>query len=146
MKKVLIVDDTKFMRNILRNIIKKRDMEIVGEAANGEEAVELYKKLKPELQWFEGLYDTYRGGCLVFDVKIAQIALIRKNAKRFIDKCYEWIKEAQQKLRDLSMLIDSIKKHEVFTVEYPQSTLLSVSLKNWVQMNLERKIGGEHHE
>jgi len=49
LKKVLIVDDTKFMRNILRNIIKKRDMEIVGEAANGEEAVELYKKLKPDL-------------------------------------------------------------------------------------------------
>ena len=49
MKKVLIVDDTKFMRNILRNILKKKDMEVVGEAVNGKDAVDKFKELKPDL-------------------------------------------------------------------------------------------------
>ena len=49
MKKVMIVDDTKFMRNILKNILKKKDLEIVGEAGNGREAVEKYNELKPDI-------------------------------------------------------------------------------------------------
>ncbi len=49
MKTVLIVDDTKFMRNILKNILKKKELEIIGEASNGREAVEKYKELKPDL-------------------------------------------------------------------------------------------------
>lgn len=49
MKKVLIVDDTKFMRNILAGILKKKDLEIAGEAVNGREAIEKYKELRPDL-------------------------------------------------------------------------------------------------
>jgi two-component system chemotaxis response regulator CheY len=49
LKTVLIVDDTKFMRNILASILKKKDLEIVGEAVNGREAIEKYKALKPDL-------------------------------------------------------------------------------------------------
>jgi two-component system chemotaxis response regulator CheY len=49
LKKVLVVDDTKFMRDILKGILKKKDLEVAGEAANGREAVEKYKELKPDL-------------------------------------------------------------------------------------------------
>ena len=49
MKKVLIVDDTKFMRNILAGILKKKDLEIAGEAVNGREAIEKYKELRPDI-------------------------------------------------------------------------------------------------
>jgi two-component system chemotaxis response regulator CheY len=49
LKKVLVVDDTKFMRDILKGILKKKDLEVVGEAGNGREAVEKYKELKPDL-------------------------------------------------------------------------------------------------
>lgn len=49
MKKVLIVDDTKFMRNILSGILKKKDLEIVGEAVNGRDAIEKYKELRPDI-------------------------------------------------------------------------------------------------
>jgi len=49
LKKVLIVDDTKFMRNILAGILKKKDLEIAGEAVNGREAIEKYKELRPDL-------------------------------------------------------------------------------------------------
>jgi len=37
------------MRNILRNILKKKDMEVVGEAVNGKDAVDKFKELKPDL-------------------------------------------------------------------------------------------------
>jgi two-component system, chemotaxis family, chemotaxis protein CheY len=49
MAKILIVDDAKFMRLTLSNILQKANHEIVGEAENGEEAVELYEKEIPDL-------------------------------------------------------------------------------------------------
>lgn len=48
-KTVLITDDTAFMRMTLRNVIEKNGYEVVGEAANGEEAITLYQELKPDL-------------------------------------------------------------------------------------------------
>lgn len=47
--KVLIVDDAIFMRNMLKDIFSGDDYEIVGEAANGVEAVEKFKELEPDL-------------------------------------------------------------------------------------------------
>jgi len=46
---VLIVDDSKFMRLILTDILKDCGHSIAGEAANAKEAVELFKNLKPDL-------------------------------------------------------------------------------------------------
>ena len=49
-KKVMIVDDAQFTRNMLKNIINKiEQIEVVGEASNGVEAISLYKKLNPDL-------------------------------------------------------------------------------------------------
>ena len=48
-KRVLIVDDAVFMRNMIKDIFSQGDFEIVGEAANGIEAVERYRELKPDL-------------------------------------------------------------------------------------------------
>ena len=47
--KVLVVDDAAFMRMMIKDILTKNDFEVVGEAANGQEAVAKYKELKPEL-------------------------------------------------------------------------------------------------
>ncbi len=47
--RVLIVDDAIFMRNMLKDIFDTETFEIVGEAANGVEAVEKYKELRPDL-------------------------------------------------------------------------------------------------
>lgn len=49
MPKVLIVDDTAFMRKLLRNILFSAGLDVAGEAENGKEAVELFKQHKPDL-------------------------------------------------------------------------------------------------
>ncbi|MEJ5170549.1 MAG: response regulator [Fimbriimonadaceae bacterium] len=48
-KRILITDDALFMRVTLKNILTQNGYEVAGEAANGAEAVELYKQLKPDL-------------------------------------------------------------------------------------------------
>ncbi len=47
--KVLIVDDATFMRMMIKNIISKEGFEVVGEAENGKQAVDLYFETKPDL-------------------------------------------------------------------------------------------------
>ena len=49
MAKILIVDDAKFMRTLVKDALVPKGHEIVGEAENGNEAVKCYKQLKPEL-------------------------------------------------------------------------------------------------
>jgi two-component system chemotaxis response regulator CheY len=46
-KTVLIVDDAAFMRMMLKDILTKANYEVIGEASNGQEAVEKYQELKP---------------------------------------------------------------------------------------------------
>ncbi|CAH2713154.1 Chemotaxis protein CheY [Neobacillus rhizosphaerae] len=47
--KILIVDDTKLMREKLNQIINKNNHEVAGEADNGNKAIQLYRELKPDL-------------------------------------------------------------------------------------------------
>ncbi|MCM3759807.1 response regulator [Alkalihalobacillus oceani] len=49
MASILIVDDAAFMRMMIKDILSKNGFEVVGEAANGAEAVEKYKELNPDL-------------------------------------------------------------------------------------------------
>jgi two-component system chemotaxis response regulator CheY len=49
MAKILIVEDAPFIREMIRDILESHDHEIVGEAANGLEAIEKYKALRPEI-------------------------------------------------------------------------------------------------
>lgn len=48
-RKVLIVDDAAFMRMMLKDILTKNGFEVVGEAENGQIAIEKYKELRPDL-------------------------------------------------------------------------------------------------
>ncbi len=48
-KRILITDDTAFMRMTLRNVLAKNGYEIVGEAEDGAQAIEKYLETKPDL-------------------------------------------------------------------------------------------------
>ncbi|ASW43134.1 response regulator [Clostridium isatidis] len=49
MTRVLIVDDASFMRMMIKDILQKNGFEVVAEGSNGVEAVELYKKERPDI-------------------------------------------------------------------------------------------------
>jgi two-component system chemotaxis response regulator CheY len=49
MARVLIADDASFMRQMIREIIEPEGHEVVGEATNGIEAVDLFNELMPDL-------------------------------------------------------------------------------------------------
>ncbi len=49
MAKILIVDDARVMRMILRVMFEKAGHEIVGDATSGVEAVQMYSELNPDL-------------------------------------------------------------------------------------------------
>lgn len=49
MPSVLVVDDALFMRVAVSNMFKEWGFDVVGQATNGKEAVEMYSKLQPDL-------------------------------------------------------------------------------------------------
>lgn len=48
-KRVLVTDDALYCRMELKNILTSRGYRVVGEARNGQEAVERYRELRPDL-------------------------------------------------------------------------------------------------
>ena len=65
--RVLVCDDTKFMRMMIVSILSGAGIEVVGEAENDIEAIDQYKKLGPDVVTLEmeipeiGGIDTLRG-------------------------------------------------------------------------------------
>jgi len=47
--RILLVDDAKFRRMILRDILQNAGLEVVAEANNGEQAIKTYQEVKPDL-------------------------------------------------------------------------------------------------
>ncbi len=48
-KRILITDDTAFMRMSLRNVLEQHGYEVTAEAVDGAQAVEKYMEVKPDL-------------------------------------------------------------------------------------------------
>ncbi|GAA4350086.1 response regulator [Hymenobacter saemangeumensis] len=48
-KRILIVDDSFYMRTMLKNMLSDAGYEVVGEAANGEQALEMAASTSPDL-------------------------------------------------------------------------------------------------
>ena len=49
MARVLVVDDAAFMRKMVGDALAKGGHEVVGEAGNGQEAIDRFQELKPDL-------------------------------------------------------------------------------------------------
>lgn len=48
MRRILVVDDAKVIRMVIKQILTRHGFQIAGEAGNGREALEKYKELKPD--------------------------------------------------------------------------------------------------
>ena len=48
-KRILVADDSDTVRRILRSYLAQHDLDVCGEAADGEDAIEKARKLKPDL-------------------------------------------------------------------------------------------------
>lgn len=48
MANVLIVDDSRTSRRMLRNLLEEEGYTVVGEATNGQEGVQMFQQLKPD--------------------------------------------------------------------------------------------------
>lgn len=120
--RVLIVDDAMFMRNMLRGIFSKSgEFDVVGEAANGSEAVEKYRELNPDLvtmdivmplkSGIEALQEITRQdeqACIIMCSALGQEALILEaveaGAKDFIVKPFQETKVLEVARRVVSRL------------------------------------------
>jgi two-component system chemotaxis response regulator CheY len=49
MARVLVADDASFMRQMIREIVEAEGFEVCGEASDGIEAVEEYRRLQPDV-------------------------------------------------------------------------------------------------
>ncbi len=115
--RIMIVDDASFIRLALGKILMEDHHEIVGEAATGVEAIETYKKVRPDLVTMDITMPDMDGidalrGILAFDpdAKVVMcsamgqqtkvFASIEAGAKDFIVKPFEAdrVKEAVRKL------------------------------------------------
>ena len=49
MARILVADDASFMRQMIREIVEAQGHEVVGEASDGDEVVEEFKRLHPDV-------------------------------------------------------------------------------------------------
>lgn len=104
--RVLIADDAAFMREMLRDILTDGGYEVVGEAADGNEAVSAFAKHQPDLltldivmprkSGLEALREivaTHPGACVVMCSALGQEALVMEaleaGARDFIVKPFK---------------------------------------------------------
>jgi two-component system chemotaxis response regulator CheY len=71
MRRVLIIDDSSYMRAIIKLTLKKAGLNIVGEAADGKQAIEMAMRLKPDLITLDNVLPD------MFGIEILQI--LKKN-------------------------------------------------------------------
>jgi two-component system chemotaxis response regulator CheY len=74
MARILIADDASFMRSSLKYILENAGHEVVGMAKGGQEAVDLYGRLKPDLLTLDILMEGMDG-----------IAALRELRKKYPD-------------------------------------------------------------
>ena len=70
-QRILVVDDAAFMRMMLKDILTKGGYEVVGEAADGVEALAKFNELKPDLVTLDITMPNKDGIAALKDIKAA---------------------------------------------------------------------------
>jgi len=106
MARVLVADDASFMRQMIREIVEAEGHEVVGEASDGDEAVEEFKRLHPDVVTMDivmprrsgidavkGIVALDPSACIVMCSALGQETLVKEalqaGAKDFIVKPFK---------------------------------------------------------
>lgn len=81
---VIIVDDNDMMRGILRGMLRGDEYEVIGEARNGNAAVEVAERLKPDVICLDVMMPEKNGIDALCEIKAAHpeidVVIITSNA------------------------------------------------------------------
>ncbi len=87
-KRILIVDDSSMMRKLIKRVLVNGGHQVIGEAKNGVEALDLYKQLSPDLVTMDitmaemdGL--TAAGAILAYDPNARILFLSNREGEKF---------------------------------------------------------------
>ena len=106
MARILVADDASFMRQMIREIVEAEGFEVCGEASDGIEAIEEFRRLHPDIVTMDivmprksgidavrGIMDLDPGACVVMCSALGQEALVTEamqaGAKDFIVKPFK---------------------------------------------------------
>jgi two-component system, chemotaxis family, chemotaxis protein CheY len=69
MARILIADDASFMRSSLKYILENAGHQVIGMAKNGQEAIDLYGRLQPDLLTLDILMEGMDGVAALREIK-----------------------------------------------------------------------------
>ena len=85
--RLVIVDDAPFIREVLRHTFQNTEIEIVGEAADGEEAIDVVTRLRPQVVLMDivmpkksGIEATRAINKAIPDIKIVACSTVDQNS------------------------------------------------------------------
>jgi two-component system, chemotaxis family, chemotaxis protein CheY len=58
---IMLVDDSAFMRNMLKNLVAEAGHKVVGEASDGQQAIQKYQEIKPNLVFMDIMMPVMNG-------------------------------------------------------------------------------------
>ncbi len=81
---IMIAEDNDMMRSILRGILRGEEYDVIGEARNGVQAVEMAERLKPDIICMDFMMPEKDGIAAMAEIKTArpetEIIMITSNA------------------------------------------------------------------
>ncbi len=91
-KKVLVVDDSSFLRGSLKKILETAGYQVVDTAANGLEAVSKFKELKPDLVTLDYIMPQMNGLAVLkmlrsVDAEARVVMVSSMSAKESVTEC-----------------------------------------------------------
>jgi two-component system chemotaxis response regulator CheY len=110
MARILIADNASFMRSCLKYIVENAGHEVVGMAKGGQEAVELYGQLKPDLVTLDILMEGMDGitalGTIRKEDPAAQVVMVTALGQ-------EHVQEEARKLGSCGYIRKPFKPEEI---------------------------------
>ncbi|TAL36429.1 MAG: response regulator [Spirochaetes bacterium] len=113
MAKGIIVDDSKFMRRIIKDVLEEGGHEVLGEAENGAEGLDAFKKFRPD---FVTMDITMMGKDGI--EAVAEIKAVDPNAKIVVISALSQttLKLSDSKIQATAFLTKPFEKEELLKI------------------------------